>query len=313
MVSMTYKQAVLVWDSGHASDRAFNAIALGMMASFLALSFLIARLPAPEVDRTIPSVIPERIVKFMAEMSIPKPAPEITPSPAPKPEEPIQRPTPAAPKPLTKPEAQARKNAQTSGLLVLAKELSTLADASNINTMVARKLNTAPTNTAAATMDTHILTSDTGSKSVRVSPGSHVGTVSTTKLADNPQNISQGLLDASGARATGPAGGSAKPGRGNIVSVRGDEDVAIVMDQNKSSLYSIYNRARRANPGLKGKIVLVLTIQPSGQVSNVIIKSSELNAPDLEASLVARVRQFDFGQRQGGALTVTVPVEFLPS
>ena len=312
---MTYKQAVLVWDSGHASDRTFNAIALGMMASFLALSFLIARLPAPEIDRTIPSVIPERIVKFMAEMSIPKPAPEIPPPPppAPKPEEPIQRPTPAAPKPLTKPEAQARKNAQTSGLLVLAKELSTLADASNINTMVARKLNTAPTNTAAATMDTRILTSDAGRKSVGVSPGSHVGTVSTTKLDDNPQNISQGLLEASGARAAGPAGGSARPGRGNIVSVRGDEDVAIVMDQNKSSLYSIYNRARRANPGLKGKIVLVLTIQPSGQVSNVIIKSSELNAPELEASLVARIRQFDFGPRQGGALTVTVPVEFLPS
>jgi hypothetical protein len=44
-----------------------------------------------------------------------------------------------------------------------------------------------------------------------------------------------------------------------------------------------------------------------------VSKSSELNAPELEASLVARIKQFDFGKRQGVPLTVTTPVEFLPS
>ena len=312
MVSMTYKQSVLVWDSGHKSDRIFNTIALGTSVIFLALSLLIARLPAPQIDRTLPTEIPERIAKFMTEMSIPEPLPEAKPQPeAPKPEEQIQRPTPEAPKPLTKTEERARKNAQGSGLLVLAKELSALADTSNINSMVTKNLNTAPTNTAAATVDTRILTSDTGRKTVAVSQGAHVGTAGTTKLDDNQQRIAQGLLEASSGKTAGPTSPSGTPNRG--ASGRGDEDVAMVMDQHKGMLYSIYNRARRANPGLKGKIVLVLTILPTGQVSNVVIKSSELNAPELEASLVARVRQFDFGKRLGGPLTVTVPVEFLPS
>ena len=311
MVSMSYKQSVLVWDSGHQSDRTFNAIALGTIGICLAFSMLIARLPPPQIDRTIVTEIPERIAKFMAEMKIPEAQPEIKAQPEqPKAEDKIERPTTKESKPITKTQEQARKNAQGSGLLVLAKELSALADTSNINSMVTKNLNTAPTNTAAATVNTNIVTSDSGRKTVAVSQGAHVGTVGTTKLADQ-QKTTQGLLDASGGNAGGKSIGTASPQRG--ASGRGQEEVAIVMDQHKGMLYNIYNRARRANPGLKGKLVLVLTILPTGQVSNIVIKSSELNSPDLEASLVARIRQFDFGKRDGGPLTLTVPVEFLPS
>jgi periplasmic protein TonB len=313
MVSGNSRLTVLVWHSGHESDRTFNALALSILALFMTLTILISSLPAPKIDRTIPTVIPERIVKFMDEMAKPPPLPEkkAEPLPPPKAEDSIQRQAPVTSKPQTKTEEHARKVAQGSGLLVLAKELSVLADTSSINTMVAKKINTAPTNTAAATVDTRILANDTGRSSSGVSQGAHVANVGTTKLEDNQKQVTQGLLAASTAKAAGPAGGAEKSGHGT--NVRGDEDVAMVMDQHKSVLYSIYNRARRSNPGLKGKIVLVLTILPSGQVSNVVIKSSELNSPELEASMVARIRQFDFGKRQGGPLTVTIPVEFLPS
>jgi len=313
MVSINSKSTVLVWHSGHESDRTFNTIVLAMMLSFMALTILISSLPAPKIDRTIQLDVPERVVKFMDEMAKPKTIPEVKPEPAPPPkaEDQIQRTAPTASKPQTKTEERARKTAQGSGLLVMAKELSALADTSSINAMVAKKINTAPTNTAAATVDTRILANDTGRTSGGVSQGSHVANVGTTKLVDNQKQVTQGLLAASSGQAAGQAGASAKPGRGT--NVRGDEDVAMVMDQHKSILYSIYNRARRSNPGLKGKIVLVLTIQPTGQVSDVVIKSSELNSPELEASMVARIRQFDFGKRQGGPLTVTIPVEFLPS
>lgn len=312
MVSMTHKQAILVWDSGHQSDRRFNTIALGTMVICLALSVVIARLPAPVIDRTLPTEIPERIAKFMTEMVKPEPLPEIKPQPElPKTEDKIERPAPKETKPVTKTEEQARKIAQGSGLLVLSKQLSALADTSNINTMVTAKLNTAPTNTAATTVDTNILTSDSGRKTVAVSQGAHVGTVGTTKLDDNQKKITQGLLENSGGGIAAKTTGTGGTARG--ASGRGQEEVAIVMDQHKGMLYNIYNRARRTNPGLKGKLVLVLTILPSGQVSNIVIKSSELNAPELEASLVARIRQFDFGKREGGPLTLTVPVEFLPS
>ena len=311
MVSMTHKQAVLVWDSGHQSDRRFNTIALGTIVICLAFSVLIARLPAPMIDRTIPTEIPERIAKFMTEMVIPERPQEVKPQPElAKPEDKIERPTPKETKPQTKAEVNARKVAQGSGLLVLSKQLSALADTSNINSMVTAKLNTAPTNTAAATVDTRIVTSDSGRKTVAVSQGTHVGTVGTTKLDDNQQKVTQGLLEAGSGGVPGKTLGTATA-RGS--SGRRQEEVAIVMDQHKGMLYNIYNRARRANPGLKGKLVLELTIQPSGQVSNIVIKSSELNLPELEASLVSRIRQFDFGKREGGPLTLTVPVEFLPS
>ena len=309
---MAHKQAVLVWDSGHQSDRTFNTITLGTIVICLAFSVVIARLPAPVIDRTIPTEIPERIAKFMAEMAIPERPPEVKPQPEqPKPEDKIERPTPKETKPQTKAEESARKTAQGSGLLVLSKQLAALADTSNINSMVTAKLNTAPTNTAAATVDTRIVTSDSGKKTVAVSQGAHVGTVGTTKLDDNQQKVTQGLLEAGSGGTPGKSLGTGTTSRGT--SGRRQEEVAIVMDQHKGMLYNIYNRARRANPALKGKLVLEITIQASGQISNIVVKSSELNLPELEASLVARIRQFDFGKREGGPLTLIVPVEFLPS
>lgn len=312
MMSMTYRHTVLIWHTDQESDRTFNTITLVALVCLFTFAVVVKSIQLPKPDRTIQVVIPERVAKYIEERRK-EPTPEPKPQPAPQaqPEAPIQRPTPEASKPKTKVEEKARKSAQSSGLLVLAKELSALADASSINTMIAKKINTAPANTAAATVDTRILTADTGRKSAGVRQESHVANVGTTTLADNQQKLAQGLLAAGDEKAGKSTGATGKAARGP--GGRGDEDVAMVMDQHKSTLHTIYNRARRTNPSLKGKIVLVITILPSGQVANVVIKSSELNSPELEASLVARVKQFDFGKRQGEPYTVTVPVEFLPS
>lgn len=310
---MTYKHTVLIWHTDQESDRTFNTITLVALVCLFTFTVVVNLIQLPKPDRTIQVVIPERVAKYIEERRK-EPIPEPKPQPVPQaqPEPPIQRPTPEASKPKTKVEEKARKSAQSSGLLVLAKELSALADASSINTMIAKKVNTAPANTAAATVDTRILTADTGRKSAGVRQESHVANVGTTTLADNQQQLAQGLLAAGDEKAVKSTGGTGKPARSGGAG-RGDEDVAMVMDQHKSTLHTIYNRARRTNPSLKGKIVLVITILPSGQVANIVIKSSELNSPELEASLVARVKQFDFGKRQGEPYTVTVPVEFLPS
>jgi len=86
-----------------------------------------------------------------------------------------------------------------------------------------------------------------------------------------------------------------------------------VFDQHKGSLYSIYNRERRKKPGLKGKIVLELTISPEGKVTAARIVSSELNDPSLERRLLARVKMFKFQEKSVEPVTVVFPVEFLPS
>lgn len=86
-----------------------------------------------------------------------------------------------------------------------------------------------------------------------------------------------------------------------------------MFDRNKGILYKLYNHARRKNPGLKGKIVLRLTIAPSGKVNSIEIVSSELNDPKLETRLVRRIRNFDFGAKNVESMSVTYPIEFLPS
>ena len=81
----------------------------------------------------------------------------------------------------------------------------------------------------------------------------------------------------------------------------------------KGAIYAIYNRALRDDPALQGKVVLKLSIAPSGQVTDIRIESSELKAADLEAKLLARIRSFDFGAKDVNPMTVTYPLDFLPS
>ncbi len=108
------------------------------------------------------------------------------------------------------------------------------------------------------------------------------------------------------------AGGAVQRG-GSGKASRSIEDIKLVFDRNKGSIYSIYNRALREEPGLQGKVVLKLSIAPGGGVVDCRIESSELRTPELEAKLLARIRQFDFGAKDVDTMIVTWPVDFLPS
>ena len=115
-----------------------------------------------------------------------------------------------------------------------------------------------------------------------------------------------------GGNGTGGAGGTLQRG-GSGKASRSIEDVKLVFERNKGSIYAIYNRALREEPSLQGKVVLKLTIAPSGGVVDLRIESSELKTPELEAKLLTRIRQFDFGAKDVDQMIVTWPVDFLPS
>jgi hypothetical protein len=59
-------------------------------------------------------------------------------------------------------------------------------------------------------------------------------------------------------------------------------------------------------------VVLKLTISPSGTAECRIV-SSELNAPEVEGKLLARIRSFDFGAKDVDTMVVNWPLDFLPS
>lgn len=115
-----------------------------------------------------------------------------------------------------------------------------------------------------------------------------------------------------GSGVGGNAGGTLSRG-GSGKASRSIEEIKLVFERNKGAIYAIYNRALREDPALQGKVVLSLTIAPSGQVADLKIASSELRAPELEAKLLARIRQFDFGAKDVAQMVVTWPVDFLPS
>ncbi|MEO8156052.1 MAG: AgmX/PglI C-terminal domain-containing protein, partial [Rhizobacter sp.] len=110
----------------------------------------------------------------------------------------------------------------------------------------------------------------------------------------------------------GGGGGSLQRAAGGKAS-RSIEDIRLVFERNKGSIYAIYNRALRDDPSLQGKVVLKLTIAPSGEVVDCRIESSELKSPDLERKLLARIKQFDFGAKSVETMVATYPVDFLPS
>ena len=117
---------------------------------------------------------------------------------------------------------------------------------------------------------------------------------------------------ASAARAATAAVAACTKG-GSGKASRAIEDVRLVFERNKGSIYAIYNRALRDEPGLQGKVVLKLTIAPSGGITDLRIVSSELKMPDVEQKLLARIRTFDFGAKDVNEMVVNYPLDFLPS
>ena len=59
--------------------------------------------------------------------------------------------------------------------------------------------------------------------------------------------------------------------------------------------------------------MLEFTIAPSGEVTACRVVSSELNDPELERKIVARVRSIRFEATDVEALTTTKPIEFFPA
>ena len=111
---------------------------------------------------------------------------------------------------------------------------------------------------------------------------------------------------ASGNQAATRAGGSGK-------ASRSADEIALVFTKNKGAIDSMYARALRDNPALQGKVVIELTIAPSGDITAARVVSSELNDAEFESKLLARIRLFKFDAKDVAALTATKPIDFFPA
>src|SRR5262249_14949612 len=126
-----------------------------------------------------------------------------------------------------------------------------------------------------------------------------------------------GGIGGGGGRAVSPITGITGADRPKAHSgpgaARTDEEIQIVFDRYKASFYRLYNRGLRNNPALKGQMVLRLTIEPDGSVSMCVLQSTDMDAPDLAAQVVGRVRTINFGAKEVPAVTIVYPIDFLPA
>jgi TonB family protein len=133
--------------------------------------------------------------------------------------------------------------------------------------------------------------------------------IETSELATRKTtSVSSNIKTTSTAKATGT--GSSKLGP---TATRSAEEIERVFQKNKGAIFTIYNRALRNNPSLAGKVVVELTIDPDGRVINVTIVSSELGDEKLERKLQLKIKKFKFSRADVPQITVSYPIDFLPS
>lgn len=318
MSTLYYEQLALSWNPESKNERLFRLIATIVVFVMFAVGVGMSYVDVPKERRETRTVIPPRIASFMldkkkkAPPKIEKPKPKPKPKPVEKPVVPksLKKPSELE-KPLTVSQQKARDKAAESGLLALSNELSDLMDTSDLTKQVsATGISTSASTRVAATQNSALLTDSVNKGSNGVNANEYATVVAKSSLSSREITQVRQALVAESSSAGRPGGDGRKKGAGGG---RAEEDITIVFDQNKSKLYSMYERERRKNPGLKGKIVLEITIAASGKVTAVKILSSELNSPELESRLISRIKLINFGHQNVESVTVTYPIEFLPS
>lgn len=324
MSASYYEQLALDWNPDAKNDKPVVIIVSLFVVILLALALFMSTVKVPEKPREARQVIPERIANFLLEKKKvepkkpPPPKPVVKPKPKPKPKPKVKKTVKKEQvikpkKPLTKKEIKAREKAETSGLLALSNELLDLMDTDDISNMIGVKVKSGSAGaTQAATPDQDLLIADAGQGSGGVSGTGHTTTTNGKTVLENRKitQVEQTLVDSNTITKAKQQKSKQKTRK---AGVRSEESITLVFDKNKGKLYTVYNRARRKDPGLKGKVILQITIGPSGAVIKVTVLSSELNSPKLEKGLISRIKQFNFGAQSVEQITVTYPIEFLPS
>jgi TonB family protein len=291
-----YREYRLPWTRSASEEQRFRRL----LAIILGVTFFLGAvwpwIPTPAVDPNEVEEIPPRIAKLLLEQKPPPPPPkppEPEPEPEPdaidkpEPEKVAEEPPPPEPEPEPKIDYQqiAREQAQAA-LLPFTEDLAALADSDVLDKVADARPLTASVGQAARNQRS-MITSKAGTASSGI----------------NTANMSRNT------------GGSGLAGRNTtaIEASRSREEIELVFDRNKGAIFALYNRALRMDPTLEGKLVLRLTIAPTGEVTFCEIVSSELGDAQLERKLVQRIKLFRFEAKDVEAITTTKPIDFFPA
>lgn len=297
-----YRTYDLPWEGDPDSARNFRRLLVIGLVLFVLGGIIIPFLNLPAPKETAAQAVPDRLARLMVEEK-PKPPP---PPPPPKPIEPPKPETKPIPQPVDR-TAEARKKAE--------KQLNRVKDElADLRRDLAQDL----------PMETKNLTGAVGaeSKAERSLIASRVGTGSAgVQSTNSSRGFGSGAGSLTGHTTTSVSSRVASIAADNKATrtgssgkaARSQEEIELEFDRNKGAIYALYSRALRERPELQGKMVLEFTIAPSGEVTACRVVSSELNDPELERKIVARVKLIRFPAKDVEPMTTTKPIEFFPA
>jgi len=313
---------MLPWASDVKENIRFWLVLTLLGLVFLPISMLIPTMSLPVKNRQDLERLPPQLAKLILKKKeikkiAPKPKPKKKEQPKPIKKKPKTKPKPKLKKPKIEPKKpvikkkppleavkKARKVAQKSGLLALQDELADMRD--TLNTSVLKKGQTLVAKTLAAQVNTV-------SGSVALSGSGGINTSGIPIPAEQVVLAKRQVTTLTKTKAEKQLEVSIEKAKRTAKGrERSTQNIRRVFDQNKSALFSLYNRALRQNPFLKGKLRLELVIDPSGAVISCKVISSDLNDPVLEEKIVLRVKMFDFGAEKVATRTIIYPIDFLP-
>jgi periplasmic protein TonB len=299
-----YREYELPWEGDPETSARFRKILRVLLILFVLFGILFPLLPTPK--RTASETeVPQRLARVMIEEKPkppPPPPPKVEEKPKIEPEKKIPVTPPVDRKQVAHEKAQKQLNQFKDELADLREQmdLKPLEQTKNL--------------TGAVGADSHaersMITSKVGAGSGGITSanssrgfGTGAGSLTGHDTTAVTSQIARGGLDARGPTRTGNSGKAA----------RSREEIELVFDRNKGAIYALYSRELREKPELQGKLVLQFTISPAGDVTDCKVVSSELNDPDLEKKIVARVRLFRFEAKDVEQITTTKPIDFFPA
>jgi hypothetical protein len=291
-------------------DRKFTTILVILFALYFVIAVIVPFVDQVEIPREIKEQIPVKLAKIVLkekQLPLPEKLDEIKKEKV-KEERVKKTAIKKAHLPIENKRVIAKEKAKTSGLAAMKDELSSMREAFDIKPTATTNLSEEKTSEVkikrkliASNLNKQSTTL-TAVKTDKVVNSDVVSTRNTQKvrLTDKEVLASTDVIVEEKLAVT-------KSRQRSEVSLRRS------LEANKARLYARYNRALRKDPFLQGKVLFEIEIQPNGKISNIIIKSSELNNPKLERQLLVILRSITFPVASVDVMKTIWAIDFLPS
>lgn len=304
-----YSTPSLPWDRASEEEKLFRKMIAVFTVVFLIMVFIIPTIPVPEKQREQVEKIPPRLAKLVMEKQKPPPPPpppKEEPKEEEKKEEPKkEEPKKEEPKKEEKPKPTAKEKAKAA--IAVFDDLSDLRDTNDLADLKTEQKSIASVGAQEQTTQRSLVGSMAlgGSGGVSTAKASSGGGGSGTLAGVKTTQVESKIADAQAEKEKRRG----KDGKAR----RSTEDIQLVFDRHKGSIYSLYRRALRNNPALEGTVVLRMEIQPNGAVTKCEVVSSELDDADLERKITLKIKRINFGAMDVGVWNDTYPISFIPS